>query len=77
MNCTTPDKCRIRMTGPTVSTCVYYPPVYDGFGRNLNPDGNTTTQAMRCDTCGQEVTAEYKPVYSQSIVKMVLDGERQ
>lgn len=77
MTCTTPEKCRIRVTGPTMSDCVYYPPVYDGFGRNLNPDGNTTPQATHCDVCGQEMTAPYVHYYGQSIVNMILEGDKE
>ena len=49
--CPTPDRCRIE-AGPSVSTCVHYPPVYDGNGNNLNPDANTSHTPKRCLTCG-------------------------
>jgi hypothetical protein len=55
--CSTPDKCRIQATGPSWSTCVYYPPIYDGHGNNLNPDGNKHYTPMRCSTCGREWSA--------------------
>jgi hypothetical protein len=53
--CDTPDKCRIQ-EGMRMSTMVYYQPIYDGYGNNLNPDRNTTTTGMRCGACGKEWT---------------------
>lgn len=52
-NCDTPDKCRIQKSFST-TTMVYYPPIYDGHGNNLNPDRNTTTTEMKCWACGKE-----------------------
>lgn len=51
--CDTPDKCRIQV-GLSTTTMVYYPPIYDGHGNNLNPDMNITTTEMKCLTCGKE-----------------------
>lgn len=51
--CKTPDKCRIQATGPSMTTLVYYPPVYDGHGNNLNPDRNKTYEPRVCITCGK------------------------
>jgi hypothetical protein len=36
----------------TVATLVYYVPVYDKHGNNLNPDKNRTSVKYRCYTCG-------------------------
>jgi len=46
--------CKIRLIpiGPTLRTLVYYPPIYDEEGRNVNPDRNITTQGYQCLTCG-------------------------
>ena len=35
-----------------VSTLVYYPPIYDKNGNNLNSDGNKVFINYRCRTCG-------------------------
>lgn len=51
--CETPDKCRIR-PGMSMTTLAYYHPIYDGFGRNINPGRNTTTTLMKCHMCGKE-----------------------
>jgi hypothetical protein len=40
--CDNPQNCRIQVAN-SWTTCAYYPPVYDGFGNNLNPDRNQTT----------------------------------
>ena len=63
--CETPDKCRIQQVGPSMTTMVYYPPVYDGNGNNLNPDRNTTTTPMRCATCGKEFVDETGPLVAE------------
>ena len=46
------DDCRIERAGG-MTTTVYYEPIYDGHGRNLNPDRNTTTWDAHCRTCGR------------------------
>jgi len=53
--CNTPQKCRIQLVQSS-TTCAYYSPVYDGFGNNLNPDRNQTTNQMHCSTCGKDWT---------------------
>ena len=55
--CNTPSKCRIQVLHSS-TTCAYYPPVYDGYGNNLNPDRNKITRHMKCSTCGKEWTNE-------------------
>lgn len=52
--CETPALCRIQANGPGWTTLAYYPPIYDGYGNNTNPDMNKTYQPMRCNTCGKE-----------------------
>ncbi len=54
VQCPTPDKCRIHATGPRLSTLMYYEPIYDGYGNNLNPDANRSYEPMKCSTCGRE-----------------------
>lgn len=51
-DCDRPNDCRIQQ-GTASSTCAYYPPVYDGHGRNLNPDRNVTRYLESCSTCGR------------------------
>lgn len=55
VRCNTPSKCRIQLMHSS-TTCAYYPPVYDGYGNNLNPDRNATTRQMHCSTCGKDWT---------------------
>lgn len=54
IDCETKDKCRLRETSIGSTTCLYYPPVYDGNGINTNPDMNVTSSRIKCDTCGKE-----------------------
>lgn len=46
-------ECRFSC-GPSMTTAMYYPPVYDKHGNNINPDMNTTTATMWCYTCERE-----------------------
>ena len=50
------DDCRIQPIGPGMTTCLYFPPIYDGHGNNLNTGRNKTTQDMHCSTCGRSWT---------------------
>ena len=51
--CETPDRCIIQQ-GMSMMTLAYYAPIYNGFGRNVNQDRNTTTTSMECQSCGKE-----------------------
>lgn len=53
--CSTPFKCRISMS-PSETTDMYFEPVYDGHGKNLNPDGNISSGSAKCGTCGKKWT---------------------
>jgi hypothetical protein len=44
--------CRFHY-GVSVTTCMYYPPVYDKHGNNLNPDGNISSGEVSCSVCGK------------------------
>ncbi len=46
------EDCRFSY-GCGMTTCAYYPPVYDKNGVNINPDKNTTTFNVECLTCGK------------------------
>jgi hypothetical protein len=43
-------ECRFSY-GPTVTTAMYYSPVFDKHGNNLNPDGNTSFSEVSCYVC--------------------------
>ena len=45
-------ECRIQF-GHSMTTCMYYPPIYDKNGMNINPDANITSGDCRCTTCGK------------------------
>ena len=52
-NCKTPDDCRIKDTALMSSTMAFYPPVWNGHGKNVNPDKNTVVKSQTCETCGK------------------------
>lgn len=54
-NPTCDKECRFQM-GPAMTTCAYYPPVYDKHGNNTNPDMNSTSGAIDCNVCGKHWT---------------------
>lgn len=39
--------------GISSTTCMYFHPVYDKQGNNLNPDANITTRSLKCFTCNE------------------------
>ncbi len=46
------NECRFRETSG-MSTAMYYPPIYDARGVNLNPDMNSTSFSVSCSVCGR------------------------
>lgn len=46
-------ECRFHY-GMSTTTAMYYEPVYDKHGNNLNPDGNITSGEMSCSVCGKK-----------------------
>lgn len=40
------------MEAYSITTCVYYPPIYKN-GVNINPDRNTKTTQCHCQNCGK------------------------
>lgn len=46
-------ECRFSQ-GCSYSTDVYYPPIYDKHGNNINPDGNVTSSSVYCSVCGKK-----------------------
>ena len=49
-------ECRFQY-GVAMTTAMYFAPVYDKHGNNLNPDGNTTTGSVTCNVCGKRWTS--------------------
>lgn len=47
------ENCRFHF-GMSMTTDMYYPPVYDKNGNNINPDGNITSGSVKCSTCNKE-----------------------
>lgn len=45
-------ECRFT-SGVSSVTDLYYPPVYDKDGVNINPDSNTTSTQYHCGVCGK------------------------
>ncbi len=42
----------VRTEGMSMTTCMYFQPVYNEQGENTNPDRNTTTTDWHCNSCG-------------------------
>lgn len=51
------EDCRFTVSG-TFTTCIYFSPIYDKYGNNLNPDGNITAGSVECTTCKQKWSYE-------------------
>ncbi len=45
-----------RSGGMGHTTCVYYPPIYNKYGNNINPDRNMTTSYWECLECKKQYT---------------------
>ena len=46
--------CKFSEIGPTTTTAMYFAPVYDKHGNNINPDGNISSGSIICSTCGKQ-----------------------
>jgi len=46
-------ECRFNV-GMGMTTCAYYPPVYDKHGNNINPDRNVTSGMVSCNVCDRQ-----------------------
>lgn len=55
-------------TGPTIVTCLYYPPVYRN-GVNINPDRNTHTTQCQCLNCNKYFTISGNDVDGYEVSK--------
>lgn len=58
--------CRFHY-GVSVTTAMYYSPVFDKYGNNLNPDGNTTSGEITCSVCERKWS--YSTRYNQTDFK--------
>jgi transposase-like protein len=52
------DDCMITVQSQQ-TTAVYYPPVYDKSGTNVNAGKNKTIQEVRCLSCGKNWKKEH------------------
>lgn len=46
------NECRFREYNHG-TTLAYYPPVYDKYGNNINPDRNVTSGEIHCSVCSK------------------------
>ena len=58
--------------GVSITTAMYYHPVYDKHGNNINPDGNITSGEVRCSTCNKSWT--YSTQYGATVFKENQNG---
>lgn len=52
-NPTCEKDCRFQY-GVSIATAMYFAPVYDKHGNNVNPDGNISSSSVKCGTCFKE-----------------------
>lgn len=59
-NPTCKKDCRFHSSA-YISDAVYYSPVFDKHGNNLNPDRNVTTYQINCSVCNKkwEASSQY------------------
>lgn len=69
-NPTCEKECRFSY-GVSMTTAMYFEPMYDKHGNNLNPDGNITSSTVRCGVCNKEwyATTQYGKTEYKEIVK--------
>ena len=66
-NCPRND-CRYAV-GVGMTTSMYYPPIYNKDGQNINPDGNVSSGELSCTSCNRKW--EYKTQYGNTTYKEV------
>lgn len=49
------ENCRFHY-GMSMTTSMYFPPVFDKNGNNINPDGNITSGSVSCSVCAKAWT---------------------
>ena len=65
-------ECRFQEHGMSMTTCMYFPPVYDKHGNNVNPDGNITSGGLHCTTCNKYWS--YSTRYGETEFREVENG---
>lgn len=65
--------CKFQQMGPSTVTAMYFAPVYDKEGNNLNPDGNISSSSYQCTECGKSWRVSEQ--YGQSSV-LLLNEEK-
>ena len=61
--------CRFQEEGWSSTTCMYFIPVYDKHGNNLNPDGNITSGTLKCTVCDKRWS--YSTQYGETTYKEI------
>lgn len=61
--------CRFQEEGWSATTCMYFIPVYDKHGNNLNPDGNITSGTLKCTVCDKRWS--YSTQYGETTYKEI------
>lgn len=46
-------ECRFTTESYSITTDMYFPPVYVKQGNNINPDGNIISTTIYCSVCGK------------------------
>lgn len=63
--------CRYRIDR-SVTTAMFYTPIYDKCGNNVNQDGNTTMNTITCVTCNRNWLA--KTQYGNTEFTEIIDN---
>lgn len=70
-NPTCQNDCRFH-PGMSMTTAMYFPPVYDKNGNNVNPDGNITSGSINCSVCNKKW--HYSTQFDETKYSEVTDG---
>ena len=62
-NPTCTNDCRFS-PGLSMTTAVYYAPIYDKYGNNVNPDRNLTSGSINCHTASVQFKSEPMSIVS-------------
>lgn len=65
------EDCRFNY-GVSMTTAMYYHPVYDKNGNNLNPDANITSGKVQCSMCNK--TWYYSTQLGETVFKEIQNG---
>ena len=68
-NPTCQNDCRFSTQGFSTTTAMYFDPIYDKKGNNLNPDGNITSGTIACSICNRQWVA--KTQYGETLYKEI------